>query len=1077
MNKLKKYVYAQNGYSVKSGDTLSAIAKANNIPLESLIKDNNIANSDKLSIGQKLVINKPKDDESYSGKSYRIAKGDTLYDISKKYNVGINQLKKYNNLDSDTIYENKILKIPKQLQEQVIAKDKKAIPTFKSNSVINNEKLIQDYYKSRPDEQYTVLDKKAGKLKTYRGNTLISDINVGTGKNKGDYSTGLGGVKNYYTGAGVYTIADPSEYKQLIDDPYNKKLYGDNIIGYKNENGVIQGSFLHQVPEGNRERELKLEDSNPNNNRFSQGCVNCKKKDFESIVKSNVLKNSKLYILPEDDSNFFENKNGKLNFTTNKNKDIRGYNFTYDDKGNYLSNKVRDASYRDFNIDKDKLQSSIFDNRNTAKQYEILKSKKRSLMKDLNLDSDTYDELARQMIGHIKQETGSGYIKDIGERIANNIMDIIPLGKHTAENSSRGDLQIRYNQIPKEILKKYNVNSPDDLDDIEKAIPIGMFLKKDGLQQVISKRNKLPNLTRENLTNFVPYQYNQAKLLQDPNTNPENNKYVKNVLNFANSLKQTGGSTFEDWYKTVPENKNDTTSYNLKRAYELAPREELDAFVKNPKAHLRSVYENNEGVYEFLKSKNHPTINKELEWYNSKQGSDFKSKYDLDTSGEYYKYIPKSQYGGGYKSDRPVTQPRLSKLQIDQINQANQKRLFEENQAQLKQGNSTPTTNAVRNIGYKTERDKRINSRQDKANLLGLALSPVPVVGEVYNAGNTIANTAVDLAQGEYGDALLSIPGAGLSKYLNKNTVKTLKGNYKNVLNKGLDIHDVRLKYHNNNLLNFDEVALLNKEGKGNVNNYKGVVTNDIAGKTQIEDLKNPYGGVTSNRTIKEIFNGKDYPKVNPQNNTNQKEFDINIKNNPEVFISKEKNLSKSKKSKNIEDFIIQQYEPYQRTATSRQADAWLSKHYTNPTTKEKFLNYGGTEKEWLDVLNSLENPIKSNYNWGKNRPGGVYINFLNQASIPLDAPIDFGVHEGTHKTKIVLDKNTPVLPNLWNDLTDAVREIPSETYPEIMRMRNNMGWKPETIVNESMLNKGLKTIFNGYDIPNKIKDKNSKIL
>jgi len=541
MNKLKKYVYAQNGYSVKSGDTLSAIAKANNIPLESLIKDNNIANSDKLSIGQKLVINKPKDDESYSGKSYRIAKGDTLYDISKKYNVGINQLKKYNNLDSDTIYENKTLKIPKQLQEQVIAKDKKAIPTFKSNSVVDNEKLIQDYYKSRPDEQYTVLDKKAGKLKTYRGNTLISDINVGTGKNKGDYSTGLGGVKNYYTGAGVYTIADPSEYKQLIDDPYNKKLYGNNIIGYKNENGVIQGSFLHQVPEGNREKELKLEDNNPNNNRFSQGCINCKKKDFESIVKSNVLKNSKLYILPEDDSNFFENKNGKLNFTTNKNKDVRGYNFTYDDKGNYLSNKVRDASYRDFNIDKDKLQSHIFDNRNTAKQYEILKSKKKSLMKDLNLDSDTYDELARQMMGHIKQETGSGYVKDIGERIANNIMDIIPLGKHTAENSSRGDLQIRYNQIPKEILKKYNVNSPDDLDDIEKAIPIGMFLKKDGLQQVISKRNKLPNLTRENLTNFVPYQYNQAKLLQNPNTNPENNKYVKNVLNFANSLKQIGG--------------------------------------------------------------------------------------------------------------------------------------------------------------------------------------------------------------------------------------------------------------------------------------------------------------------------------------------------------------------------------------------------------------------------------------------------------------------------------------------------------------------------------------------------------
>lgn len=100
---------------------------------------------------------------------------------------------------------------------------------------------------------------------------------------------------------------------------------------------------------------------------------------------------------------------------------------------------------------------------------------------------------------------------------------------------------------------------------------------------------------------------------------------------------------FEEWYKTVPKNKNDISTYNLKRAYELAPKKDLDAFVKNPNAHLLTSYPNKDGVYEFMKSKNHPTVEKEIDWYNSKEGADFRSKYKLDTSGDYYRYIPKNK--------------------------------------------------------------------------------------------------------------------------------------------------------------------------------------------------------------------------------------------------------------------------------------------------------------------------------------------------------------------------------------------------------------------------------------------------
>lgn len=115
--------------------------------------------------------------------------------------------------------------------------------------------------------------------------------------------------------------------------------------------------------------------------------------------------------------------------------------------------------------------------------------------------------------------------------------------------------------------------------------------------------------------------------------------------------------TFESWYETVPSDRNDTTSYNLRRAFELAPREELEAWrtssvedLKNGKNHLNSVYLNPKtGIYEFMKAKNHPTLKYELEWYNSKdpEAIKFRNAYDLDTSGDYYKYVPKKFSEGG----------------------------------------------------------------------------------------------------------------------------------------------------------------------------------------------------------------------------------------------------------------------------------------------------------------------------------------------------------------------------------------------------------------------------------------------
>lgn len=129
------------------------------------------------------------------------------------------------------------------------------------------------------------------------------------------------------------------------------------------------------------------------------------------------------------------------------------------------------------------------------------------------------------------------------------------------------------------------------------------------------------------------------------------NDYARNPIKFdfkekGNMLKY-GGQTkpkFEDWYKTVPAEINDTTNYNLRRAYELLPFNELEDW-RNGKAHLRSIAPTSNGDYEFLKSKKHPTYNKEIEWFNSndKNAIEFRNNYRLDDKDKYPKYIKKSK--------------------------------------------------------------------------------------------------------------------------------------------------------------------------------------------------------------------------------------------------------------------------------------------------------------------------------------------------------------------------------------------------------------------------------------------------
>ncbi len=98
---------SQTYYTVKTGDTLYFIATKNGTSVDVLKTVNNLK-SDTLYVGQTIVVPiKQVVQENYTVKS-----GDTLWTISKKYNLTTDELMTANNLKTDSLSIGQILKIP-----------------------------------------------------------------------------------------------------------------------------------------------------------------------------------------------------------------------------------------------------------------------------------------------------------------------------------------------------------------------------------------------------------------------------------------------------------------------------------------------------------------------------------------------------------------------------------------------------------------------------------------------------------------------------------------------------------------------------------------------------------------------------------------------------------------------------------------------------------------------------------------------------------------------------------------------------------------------------------------------------
>lgn len=98
-------------HTVESGDSLWALAEENNVTIESIKKENKLT-SDIIVPGQIIEIDgekEEKEEDKEETEIYTIKAGDTLFEIAVEFDVTVADLKEWNNLSSDLIFEGKEL--------------------------------------------------------------------------------------------------------------------------------------------------------------------------------------------------------------------------------------------------------------------------------------------------------------------------------------------------------------------------------------------------------------------------------------------------------------------------------------------------------------------------------------------------------------------------------------------------------------------------------------------------------------------------------------------------------------------------------------------------------------------------------------------------------------------------------------------------------------------------------------------------------------------------------------------------------------------------------------------------------
>lgn len=180
-------------YIVSKGDTLYGISKQFDVPVETLKRVNNLT-SNTITIGQTLQI-----PTNQTTATYTVKAGDTLYKIANQYNTTVNELIELNNLSSTSLSIGQQLKVP-------------AEESSSNNSYIN-------YTVKQGDNLYKIANQYGVTVETIKqANNLTSDL-LSIGQILKIPTTNIEtGYQEYEVKAGdsLYSIAQ--KYNTTVDE-------------------------------------------------------------------------------------------------------------------------------------------------------------------------------------------------------------------------------------------------------------------------------------------------------------------------------------------------------------------------------------------------------------------------------------------------------------------------------------------------------------------------------------------------------------------------------------------------------------------------------------------------------------------------------------------------------------------------------------------------------------------------------------------------------------------------------------------------------------------------------------------
>ncbi len=410
------------------------------------------------------------------------------------------------------------------------------LPTDREKVVTWNKEFNKDN-----KDNYIIIDKKECMAYVYSPDgKVIKQYEIAAARNKSDallkrsYTDKSYSLKS--TSAGIYT----ANYRATGKDLY-ARLYNDRLLQLSNDGlrdrGIGSGETgvaLHQVPNGNKEREkkLKLPGVSDENNRISDGCVNFLPEDFDDCMSHIKGVGTKVYILPEDSNNYMYVKNGELHFAQKEYTGDVATTVTKKDNCKKISINVLNS-----NIGKEGVAMA-----------KTLANKKEELMKKLSVDNDTYNMLAKVALGIAGQETNfgsawAGAKKGTPYWMKEGATWIINFGKWVKGNNSynsRGMTQMKIKSYTDEnvkaLINEYGITEENLKNGNKCAVATMIILAHMYKNELPALKGHIDNLNLSQEDALLYCWNNKKSEIKNKTATPDKSRYLVNAHNYMNDF-------------------------------------------------------------------------------------------------------------------------------------------------------------------------------------------------------------------------------------------------------------------------------------------------------------------------------------------------------------------------------------------------------------------------------------------------------------------------------------------------------------------------------------------------------------